>query len=70
MKKGKPAIKVIRETSNRYNSVAAEWGEYVYFLIKTDTTNEDSIWHFIKQLIIQLQFTVDKNQIRNRTVLL
>ena len=70
MKKGEPAIKVIRETSNRYNSIAAQWGKYVYFLIKTDTTKEDSIWDFIKLLINQLQLTVDKNQLKNRTVLL
>ena len=69
MKKGEQAINVIRETSNKYNSIAAELRKYTYFLIKTDITKVDSIWNFIKRLIIQLQLTVDKNQLRNKMVL-
>ena len=30
MKKGEPAARVIRETTNRYNSIIAQWSKNVY----------------------------------------
>ena len=36
MKKGQPADKVIRETTNRYNSIAALWNKNVYFILKRE----------------------------------
>ena len=70
MKKGEPANKVIRETTNRCNSIAAKWDKNVYFLLKNETSNDESICDFITLLINQLKITVDKNQLKNRTVFL
>ena len=70
MKKGEPAAKVIRETTNRYNSIAAQWSKNVYFILKNHTSNEESIWDFIKMLMKQLSLTVNKEQLKKRTVFL
>ena len=51
MKKGETPKKVIRNTTNRYNSIAAQWDKYVYFLLKTDTSKEENILYLIKLLI-------------------
>ena len=43
MKRGEPADKLIRDTTNRYNSIAAQWDKFVHFDLKTETSNEESI---------------------------
>ena len=70
MKRGEPASIVIRSTTERYNSIAAQWEDNVYFMIKNETSNEESIIIFIKLLIEQLKKTVSKKQLELRTVLL
>ena len=35
MKKGEPSIKIIRNTSKRFNSIAVKLDDKVYFMIKT-----------------------------------
>ena len=70
MKRGEPAGVVIRNTTERYNSIAAQWEDNVYFILKNETTNEESIWCFIKLLIKKLMQTVNKHQLKLRTVFL
>ena len=43
MKKEEPVEKLIRDTMNLYNSIAAQWDKFVYFVLKTETSNEESI---------------------------
>ena len=70
MKKGETAIKVIRSTTERYNSIAVQWNNNVYFMIKSETSNEESVHCFINLLIKQLKLTVSKKQLDSRTVFL
>ena len=41
MKIGEEPSKLIRNTNNRYNSIAAQWNNQVYFLIKNTTADGD-----------------------------
>ena len=43
MKRGGPAGVVIRNTTERYNSIAVQWEDNVYFMLKNETSNEESI---------------------------
>ena len=70
MKRGEPANIVIRSTTEGYNSIAAQWENNVYFMIKSEISNEESIITFIKLMIEQLKQTVSKKQLELRTVLL
>ena len=70
MKKGEAAIKVIRSTTERYNSIAAQYNNNVYFMLKNDTSNEESVHWFINLLIKKLKLTVSKKQLDSRTVFL
>ena len=58
MKIIKPASAVINNTTEGYNSFAAQWENNVYFLIKSETSNEESILCFIK-LLIKIIKTID-----------
>ena len=55
MKKGEQPEKIIRSTTDRYNSIAAQWEKNMYFMIKDETSNEESVWCFINQLMKQLK---------------
>ena len=70
MKRREPVNIVIRNTTERYNSIAAQWENNVYFMIKSETLNEESMIIFIKLLIQQLKQTVSKKQLELRAVLL
>ena len=70
MKREEPANIVIRGIAKRYNSIAAQCENNVYFMIKSETSNEESIIIFIIFLIEQLKQTVSKKQLELRTVLL
>ena len=70
MKRGEPTDKLIRDTTNWYNSIAAQWDKFVHFVLKTETSNEDNIWGFMNLLIKQLRLTVNKNQLEYKTVIL
>ena len=54
MKKGFPAEKLFRNTTDRSNAIAAQWEKNVYFMIKSETSNEESISYFIKNFFISL----------------
>ena len=43
MKKDEQLEKIIRSTTNRYNSIAAQWEKNIYFMIKDETSNEASV---------------------------
>ena len=70
MKKGEPAEKIIRSTNERYNSIAAQWNKNVYFMMKNETSNEESILCFLNLLVNQLKKTINKKQLETRTVIL
>ena len=70
IKRGEPAGVVIRNTTERYNSIEAQWEDNAYFMLKNETSNEESIWCFIILLIKKLMQTVNKHQLKLRTVFL
>ena len=70
MKKGEPAEKIIRSTTERYNSIAAQWNKNVYFMMKNETSNEETILCFLNLLMKQLKNTLNKKQLEIRTVIL
>ena len=51
MKKDEPSIKIIRNTSKRFNSIAVKLDDKVYFMIKNDTSEEDDAWLLINLLM-------------------
>ena len=69
MKRGMQSEKLIRETSNRYNSITAQCDKFVYFF-KTETSNEESIRSFMNLLIKKFRLTIIKNQIEYRIIIL
>ena len=70
MKKGEDASIVIRDSNTRFNSIAAQWKTYLYFMIKDETSKEDDICQFLILLKRQLELTIQKDQLKNRTVLM
>ena len=68
MKKGEPAEKIIRNTTERYNSIAAQWDKYAYFIIKNEILNKESILNFTILLRNQMKLNVCKKQPEMRTV--
>ena len=63
MKKGEPPVKVIRDNSKRYNSIATKWENYVYFMIKNNTSKDDDVWLFLNLLMKELEMTIQKDQL-------
>ena len=70
MKKGEDASIVIRDSNTRFNSIAAQWESNLYFMIKDETSKEDDICQFLILLKRQLELTIQKDQLKNRTVLI
>ena len=70
MKRGEDASIVIRDSNTRFNSIAAQWENNIYFLIKDKTSKEDDICQFLIMLKKQLEFTINKDQLNRRTVLM
>ena len=62
--------KLFRNTTDRSNAIAAQWEKNVYFMIKSETSNEESISYFIKKLLYQLKLTMSKSQLELRTVII
>ena len=50
MKRGWDAEWVIRPSSQRFNVIAAQWNKEAYFMMKSNTTNDNQFWDFIKLL--------------------
>ena len=67
MKRGEPANKLIRDTTCWYNSIEAQWDKFVNFVLKTETSNEDSILDFMNLLIqtIEINFQQKSTWILN-----
>ena len=63
MKKGEDASIVIRDSNTRFNSIAAQWETYLYFMIKYETSKEDDICQFLILLKRQLELTIQKDQL-------
>ena len=63
MKKGEPPVKVIRDNSKRYNSIAAKWENYVYFMIKDNTSKDEDVWLFLNLLMKELEMIIQKDQL-------
>ena len=62
MLKGWDAERVIRPSSKRYNAIAAQWNKELYFVIKSDSTNETfskkifgNIANFDKEIFRKIQ---------------
>ena len=70
MKKGFPAEKLFRNTTDRSNAIEAQLEKNVYFMIKSETSNEESISYFIKKLLYQLKLTMSNSQLELRTVII
>ena len=70
MKKGEQPEKIIRSKTDRYNSITAQWEKNIYFMIKDETSNEESVLCFINQLMKQLKLTINKRQLDKRTIFL
>ena len=70
MKKGEEVSIVIRDSNTRFNSIAAQWETYLYIMIKDKTSKEDDICQFLILLKRQLELTIQKDQLKNRTVLM
>ena len=60
MKKGEDASIVIRDSNTRFNSIAAQWETYVYFMIKDETSKEDDICQFLSFLKDNLSWQFKK----------
>ena len=70
-KKGFPAEKnLFRKTTDRKNAIAAQWEKNDYFMVKSVTSNKESISNFIKKLLYQLKLTMSKSQLELRTVII
>ena len=51
MKRNERASVVILNTTEKYISITVQWEDNVYFMIKSEISNEESIYCFIKLLI-------------------
>ena len=67
---GEEADQLIRDTSSRYNCIAALYEKNVYFNLKKESTTEDDFCNFIELLKDELDWMIDKNQLKNRTILM
>jgi len=69
MKKGEPPSKIIRGSSKTYNTIAAQWKDEVFFIIKEEYSNGDQFAGYLKLLHSELQTRVAKAMLTKRTVL-
>ena len=68
MKIGKPFEKITISINEKYNPIAYQWDKNIYFMVKNETFNEESIIIFISILKEQLKLAF--NRIIKKTVLL
>ena len=61
MPKRKNPDRIIRNSSERYNVIAALWRKEVYFMLKRSTTKEEQFKEFLMQLDNVLRFRLAKN---------
>ena len=60
MKRGRDAEWVIRPSSQRFNMIAAQMNKETYFMMKSNTTNDNQFWNFIKLLDQELKSRLAK----------
>ena len=70
MKKGMPADRVIRTTSDSYNIILAQWNKEVFVKIKNTMTNEEEFNEFIKEVDKELKFRISKNTYNKRLIIM
>ena len=61
MLKGKDPDRIILQSSERFNVIAAQWRKEVYFILKRSTTKEEQFKEFWMQLDNELRFRLTKN---------
>jgi len=61
---------VIRDTTRRYNFIAAQWENLVYFWIKDAPSDANDFLMFLNNLMKQLKKTISKRQLEKRTVII
>ena len=70
MLKGKDPDRIIRTSSERFNVIAAQWRNEVYFMLKRSSTKEEQFKEFLMQLDNQLRFRLSKNTYEKRMVII
>ena len=70
MKRGWDAERVIRQSSQKFNVIAAQWNKEAYLMMKNKTTNKDQFWEFIKLLDKQLISRLAKITYERRMVVM
>ena len=70
MKRGWDAERVIRPSSQRFNVIAAQWNKEAYFMMKSNTTNDNQFWDFIKLLDLELKSRLAKITYERRMIVM
>ena len=70
MLKGKDPDRIIRQSSERFNVIAAQWRKEVYFMLKRSTIKEEQFKEFWMQLDNELKFRLAKNTYEKRMVIM
>ena len=70
MKRGWDAERVIRPSSQRFNVIAAQWNKEAYFMMKSNTTNDNQFWDFIKLLDQELKSRLAKITYERRMIVM
>jgi transposase len=70
MPRGINAENVIRPTNARFNCISEQWNSNIYFVVKQETTNENSFLKFIIDLHLELKKRVSANYYAKRTIYL
>ena len=60
MKRGWNAERVVRPSSQRFNVITAQWNKEAYLMMKSNTTNNNQFWDFIKLLDQELESRLAK----------
>ena len=55
MKRGWDAERFIRPSSQRFNEITAQLNKEAYFIMKTNITNDNQFWDFLKLLDQELK---------------
>ena len=70
MLKGKDPYRNIRNSSERFNVIAAQWRKKVYFMLKRSTTKEEQFKEFLMQLYNEIRFRLAKSTYEKRMVIM
>ena len=70
MKRGWDAERVIRPSSQRFNVIAAQWNKEAYFIMKSNTKNDNKFWDFIKLFDQELKSRLAKITYERRMIVM